>query len=115
MKSEPVTGTQLLAASRATLTVRLPDSRVRTLALSRESLTVYVVHVCILYGTIWNDGLVRVIGPYYGVAGVAAWIVVLAGSMSLLAWLWDECKQRGAYLAAVVRVAVVAALVYVIT
>ena len=36
----PVSGTLLLAASRATLTVRLPDGRVRTLALSREPLTI---------------------------------------------------------------------------
>ena len=40
MKPEPTTGTQLLAASRATLTLRLPDGRVRTLALSREPLTI---------------------------------------------------------------------------
>src|SRR5512136_2193446 len=33
-------GTQLLAASRATLTVRLPDGRVRTLALSTDPLTI---------------------------------------------------------------------------
>ena len=35
-----VAGTQLLAASRATLTVRLPDGHARTLVLSRESLTI---------------------------------------------------------------------------
>ncbi|HTP08882.1 MAG TPA: FHA domain-containing protein [Anaerolineae bacterium] len=35
-----IAGTQLLAASRATLTVRLPDGRVRTLALSRDPLTI---------------------------------------------------------------------------
>jgi ABC-type multidrug transport system ATPase subunit/pSer/pThr/pTyr-binding forkhead associated (FHA) protein/ABC-type multidrug transport system permease subunit len=36
----PVTGTQLLPASRATLTLRLPDGRVRTLALSHDPLTI---------------------------------------------------------------------------
>jgi ABC-type multidrug transport system ATPase subunit/pSer/pThr/pTyr-binding forkhead associated (FHA) protein/ABC-type multidrug transport system permease subunit len=35
-----IAGTQLLAASRATLTVRLPDGRVRTLALTRDPLTI---------------------------------------------------------------------------
>ncbi len=35
-----VTGTQLLTVSRATLTVRLADGRVRTLALSRDPLTI---------------------------------------------------------------------------
>ncbi len=43
MSSSPspsVAGTQLLAASRATLTVRLPDGHVRTLALSRDPLTI---------------------------------------------------------------------------
>jgi ABC transport system ATP-binding/permease protein len=38
--SSQVSGTQLLAASRATLTVRLPDGHARTLALSRELLTI---------------------------------------------------------------------------
>src|SRR5512147_3259149 len=38
--SSSVTGTQLLAASRATLTVRLPDGHVRTLVLSRDPLTI---------------------------------------------------------------------------
>jgi len=40
MKSESVVGTQLLVASRATLTVRLPNGQVRTLALSRDPLTI---------------------------------------------------------------------------
>src|SRR5512135_463888 len=35
-----VAGTQLLAASRATLTMHLPDGRARTLVLSRESLAI---------------------------------------------------------------------------
>jgi ABC-type multidrug transport system ATPase subunit/pSer/pThr/pTyr-binding forkhead associated (FHA) protein len=35
-----VAGTQLLAASRATLTVHFPDDRVRTLALTRDPLTI---------------------------------------------------------------------------
>ncbi len=38
--SPSIAGTQLLAASRATLTVRLPDGRVRTLALSYDPLTI---------------------------------------------------------------------------
>jgi ABC transport system ATP-binding/permease protein len=38
--SSSITGTQLLAASRATLTVRLPDGHVRTLVLSRDSLSI---------------------------------------------------------------------------
>ncbi|CAG0934851.1 ABC transporter ATP-binding/permease protein [Thermoflexales bacterium] len=36
----PIAGTQLLAASRATLTLRLPDGHVRTLALARDPLTI---------------------------------------------------------------------------
>jgi uncharacterized membrane protein len=83
--------------------------------LSRESLTVYLVHLCILYGSIWNDGLVQVIGPHLGVAATAGWAAFLVVAMSLLAWTWHECKQRSGGLSAAIRAVVTVGLVYAIT
>lgn len=84
--------------------------------LSRESLTVYVVHLFILYGSSWNAGLSRAIGPRLGLAATAGWALGLVASMTLLAWFWHECKHRSANLPAYVRFAVVAmALVYAVS
>ncbi len=82
--------------------------------LSRESLTVYFVHVCILYGSIWNRGLIQVFGPHLGLTQTLGWVVLLAFSMSLLAWLWHQCKQWSGYLSVAIRAAVAIALVYAI-
>ncbi len=82
--------------------------------LSRESLTIYFVHVCILYGSIWNDGLFQAIGPHLTLLPTLGWILFLAASMSLLAWLWHECKRASSQFSALIRAAVVLALFYAI-
>jgi len=83
-------------------------------ALSRESLVIYLVHICILYGSIWSDGLYQRVGPRLGPAPTFGWIVFLLISMSVLAWVWHECKRRSVQVPALVRVAVTAGLVYAI-
>ena len=83
--------------------------------LSGESLTVYFVHVCILYGSIWNDGLYQAIGPRLGLAETAGWAAILIGSMALLAWLWHACKHASWEMSAAIRTALAVVLVYVIT
>jgi uncharacterized membrane protein len=84
-------------------------------ALSRESLTVYVVHLAVLYGSIWNKGLRQAIGPRLDWPGVIAGIVLVAGAMALLAWGWDRCKRQTPRLAVVIRVTVVIVLAYKLT
>lgn len=81
-------------------------------ALSRESLTVYVVHLAVLYGSIWNKGLRQAIGPRLDWPGVIAGIVLVAGAMALLAWSWDRCKRQTPRVAVVIRVTVFIVLAY---
>lgn len=61
-------------------------------ALAEESLTIYVVHVLVLYGSLWNTGLGAWLGPQ-DLPATAFWIVVLLASMSLLAWAWRAAKR----------------------
>jgi len=82
--------------------------------LSRESLTIYVIHVCILYGSIWNNGLIQAIGPHLGLAATAGWMAILIVSMALMAWAWHECKQRSGHLSALIRVGLAVGLFYAI-
>lgn len=81
-------------------------------ALSRESLTVYVVHLALVYGSIWNTGLRQAIGPRLDWPGVVTWVLLVTVAMAILAWSWDRCKRQGPGLAAVIRVAVAIFLVY---
>jgi uncharacterized membrane protein len=65
------------------------------LALAPESLLVYFVHVCILYGSIWNPGLRQYYGNRFDLqhaAIVAAALIVLVLSM---AYGWSRCKRAG--------------------
>jgi uncharacterized membrane protein len=63
-------------------------------ALSEESLTVYFVHLCLLYGSIWSDGIWHWIGPRLRLLPTIGWIaVMLAGSVAV-AWSWNAFKRR---------------------
>jgi surface polysaccharide O-acyltransferase-like enzyme len=83
-------------------------------SLSQESFSIYFVHVCILYGSIWNVGLLERIGPRLSLAPTLVVIVVLVTSMALFAWVWNWFKRRqrrGMYLAqTAVALALVSAL-----
>jgi uncharacterized membrane protein YeiB len=81
-------------------------------ALSRESLTVYVVHLALVYGSIWNTGLRQAIGPRLDWPGVATWVLLVTVAMAILAWSWDRCKRQGPRLAALIRTAVAIFLIY---
>lgn len=83
--------------------------------LSQESLTIYVIHVCILYGSIWNDGLLKVVGPHLDLVATAGWVVVLTFAMLLVASAWHECKQRSGRLSALVRATLAVGLIYAIS
>ena len=81
-------------------------------SLAQESLTVYAVHVCVLYGSIWNLGLAQRIGPRLGYAETLGWIALLMVSMSLLAWGWSWSKKNQPPRSRVARAAIALALVY---
>jgi surface polysaccharide O-acyltransferase-like enzyme len=63
-------------------------------ALARESLTVYLIHLCILYGSIWNTGLRQIVGPHLTPLECVKVICVLLLSMILLAYTWNLYKRN---------------------
>jgi uncharacterized membrane protein len=71
--------------------IRIPQQVARSIA--QESLLIYFVHVCILYGCIWHDGLRQSIGANLTPLPTLAWILALLPSMLLLAWTWNWYKR----------------------
>ena len=61
-------------------------------ALAEESLTIYVVHVALLYGSLWNVGLGTRVGPQ-SLPRTIGWILILWAAMTLLAWTWNRIKR----------------------
>jgi uncharacterized membrane protein len=71
--------------------IPLPWRVVRS--LSRWSLAIYLVHICILYGSNWNPGLRQWIGPTLGLLPTLGWIAVLLFSMVLFGLASQWCKE----------------------
>jgi hypothetical protein len=78
-------------------------------AIAQESLVIYFVHLCIVYGSIWNMGLVGRIGPTLHPVGTLPIVLAMLASMILLAWGWNRCKHSRPRLARAITI--VAALV----
>ena len=81
-------------------------------ALSQESLLVYFVHVSLLYGSVWNPGLLQLLGTHYGPGPTVAWIAALLGAMTLMAWLWSQTKRSRPAIATLVRLGAASALTF---
>lgn len=101
----------LLAAAVALTRRRETLPRMFTV-LSRESLMIYFVHLCLLYGSIWNDGLFQLVGARLGLSATAAWVTAMLVGMATLAWAWSECKRRWRPLSSFVRACLALAAVY---
>jgi hypothetical protein len=82
--------------------------------LSRESLMIYFAHLCLLYGSIWNDGLFQLVGPRLGLSAAVASVTAMLVGMATLALAWSECKRRWWGLSTVLRAGVAAAAVWII-
>ncbi len=63
-------------------------------AVAQESLVVYVVHLCIVYGSIWNIGLYQVYPTALSPVVTVAVVLALIASMTLLAWQWNRLKHH---------------------
>jgi uncharacterized membrane protein len=104
----------LTLLSRVLRGVAVPEMAVRSIA--QESLLIYFVHVCILYGCIWHDGLRQMIGATLPVLPTVGWIGALVISMLALAWTWNWYKRNEPRTTLVARTAVLAlAIVYGLT
>lgn len=62
-------------------------------ALAQESLTIYAVHLCLVYGSIWNNGLYQRIGPQLGWPAAAGFAAALWAVMALWAVGWNGIKR----------------------
>jgi len=62
-------------------------------AVAQESLVVYFVHLCVVYGSIWNPGLARVYGEALPLTGTALMAVAVVAVMVALAWHWNRLKH----------------------
>jgi uncharacterized membrane protein len=62
-------------------------------AMAQETLVIYFVHLCLVYGSVWNLGLWQIYQQSVGPAGTAAFVVLLVASMAALAWYWNWLKH----------------------
>jgi hypothetical protein len=101
----------VLLASLATLVDRRPVRVPRLEDFAQESLTIYVVHVCIVYGSPWNRGLRQMLGPTLGPATVGLFVVGLWTAMAVLGLTWSAYKRASPVWAGRLRLATLGVLV----
>lgn len=78
-------------------------------AVAQESLLVYFVHLCIVYGSIWNPGLAKFYGGRLAPLATLGTVLAVVAAMIGLAWQWNRFKHvrpRGARWASVAAGAV---------
>jgi len=80
-------------------------------AVAQETLVIYFVHLCIVYGSVWNPGLYQAFGPTLGPGPVLICVVLLMAAMIVLAWYWNWWKHVRPRAARWVAVAALTALV----
>jgi uncharacterized membrane protein len=81
-------------------------------AVAQETLLIYFVHLCIVYGSIWNQGLVQQYGQTLGPVRMATVVVLLLAAMTGLASFWNWCKHAHPHLARAGMFGALAALIY---
>jgi hypothetical protein len=62
-------------------------------AIAQESLLVYFIHLCIVYGSPWNNGLYRWYAASLGPLATLAAVIFVVVSMSGLAVMWNHAKR----------------------
>jgi hypothetical protein len=82
-----------LLAALASLVDMRPVRVPRLEDFAQESLTVYVVHLCIVYGSPWNRGLRQMLGSTLEPAAIAPIILGLWTAMILLGLSWSALKR----------------------
>jgi hypothetical protein len=74
-------------------------------AVAQESLVVYFVHLCIVYGSIWNAGLYRFYGEALGPGATVLAVLAVVLPMIALAWQWNVLKHHRPLVARVIALA----------
>ena len=62
-------------------------------AIAQESLLIYFVHLCIVYGSVWSPGLAQFYGMTRTPGQMLLIVVLLIAAMTLLAWYWNWWKH----------------------
>ena len=62
-------------------------------AVAQESLVIYFVHLCIVYGSIWADGLRQRLGTTLPPGRAALVVLTIITAMTILAWAWNWYKH----------------------
>jgi uncharacterized membrane protein len=62
-------------------------------AVAQESLLIYFVHLCIVYGSVWNKGLTHLYAEALSAGATAGVVVALLAAMIVLAWQWNRLKH----------------------
>jgi uncharacterized membrane protein len=62
-------------------------------AVAQETLLIYFVHLCIVYGSVWNRGLVQAYGPTLGPGRTVLVVILLLAAMGGLALYWNWWKH----------------------
>jgi len=81
-------------------------------AMAQESLLIYFVHLCIVYGSIWNLGLKSYVGASLSLGRASLVVVAMVACMTLLAWGWNWAKHAHGRVARVVSYAALGYLVW---
>lgn len=82
--------------------------------VAQESLVIYFVHLCVVYGTVWNRGLTRYFGRSLSPIEAVAIVVALVAAMVALAWVWNSLKHARPRTARAVSVAIAAWLLWLL-
>jgi hypothetical protein len=62
-------------------------------AVAQESLVIYVLHLAIVYGSVWAPGLANAYGGRLSPGRLLPIIVLLIASMTLTAYAWNWLKH----------------------
>jgi len=62
-------------------------------AVAQETLLIYFVHLCIVYGSIWNSGLAQQFGPTLTPLETIGCVILLMAAMVVLAFFWNRWKH----------------------
>lgn len=68
-------------------------------AVAQESLLVYFIHLCIVYGSTWNPGLSQVYGEALSAGPTGLIALALVAAMTVAAWQWNVLKHARPHVA----------------
>jgi hypothetical protein len=62
-------------------------------AVAQETLLIYFIHLCIIYGSVWSSGLLQAFGPTLDPRGMFGVVVMLVAAMAGMAAWWNWLKH----------------------